>query len=204
MKNKINIRFYTILFIIVLTGFWRVISHGTCQDVASNFTPIGALALFGGAYFKENWKAFLLPVLTLFLSDVFLMNIYFKAHSTGLLYDGWYWTYIGFMCMVIIGKNIKKVNVKNIFIAAIFGALAHWIIADFGVWIGGRIDITTGLPFTRDFQGLMKCYVLAIPFMRSMLLGNLIFGALLFGSFEYLKTLFPKLKLEKVSTIQNA
>lgn len=195
MKKQVNIRFFILLGITILVGTWRIVSHKSDYSALSNFTPIGAMALFGGAYFKERWKAFSFPLLALFLSDIVMMKIFYSDLSNGILYNGWYWTYGAFIFMVIIGQLIKKVSVKSVLFSAIGAALAHWIITDFGVWLMGCTDITTGTLYTKDFAGLIKCYTLAIPYFKNMLLGNLIYGAILFGGFELAKSKFPVLKL---------
>ena len=37
-----------------------------------NFTPAGAMALFGGAKLGSSWKAFLFPLIVLFCGDLFV------------------------------------------------------------------------------------------------------------------------------------
>ena len=190
-KKQINIRFIVLLIITILVGFFRVISHELDLGTFANFTPIGAMALFGGAYFRNHTKAYSFPIITLFLSDIILMQVFYPEHTSGLLYKGWYWTYLAFVLMVLIGRYIKKVNVKNVAISAVSAALVHWLIADFGVWYGGCTNIATGELYPHTFSGLIDCYIMAIPYMKNMLLGNLIFGAILFGSFELAQRKFP-------------
>lgn len=187
MKEKINIRFVVLILVTQLVGLFRILT-ASGHIPFSNFTPIGALALFGGAYFINKSRALLLPLASLFISDAVLMKTVYAKHSNGILYSGWYWTYAAFALMVVIGKyGIPKVNIKNVLLSGIGAALAHFIITDFGVWLGGGLDITTGLPYTRDINGLIKCYILAIPFFKNLLAGNLIFGAVLFGGYELAK-----------------
>ena len=194
VKQKINIRLLVLIAITLLVGIWRIIQT-TGHTPMSNFTPIGAMALFGGAYFANKGRAYLFPLLTLFVSDIFLMQTVYSGHSNGLLYSGWLWTYVAFGLMVLIGNTlIKKVNIKNLILGAFLAGLAHFIIVDFGVWLGGGLDLTTGLPYTRDFAGLMKCYILAIPFFKNLLAANLIYCGILFGGFELAKSKFPVLK----------
>lgn len=195
MKKQINIRFVVLICITLLVAFWRVFSHQEGYSALSNFTPIGALALFGGAYFNQKWKAFIFPISALFFSDIIMMKLYYAEHSNGLLYSSWYWTYGAFLLMVVIGQLMKKVTIKTFLFSVIGAALTHWIVVDFGVWLMGCTDLTTGKLYTNDFAGLMKCYAMAIPYMKNMLLGNLIFGAILFGGFELAKSKFPSLKL---------
>ena len=194
--KKINPRTALLILFIVLTGLLRVMSAGNLLSPIANFTPIGAMALFGGTYFNSRWKSYLFPLLTLFLSDVVMMQLFYKTHSNGLLYSGWLWTYGAFAVMVLIGKYVKKVNFTNVVTAAVTAALAHWLITDFGVWLVGGLDITTGKALSRDWQGFVQCYVQAIPFLKNMLLGNIIYSGVLYGGFEALQKRYPLLRLQ--------
>ena len=90
--------------------------------------------------------------------------------------------------MVLLGQLlIRKASVGRIVIGAFGAAFLHFLVSNFGVWISGSTNITTGLPFTRDLAGLTNCYILAIPFMKYALVGNLIYSAIFFGSFELVK-----------------
>lgn len=193
MKSKINPRPVVLAALILLAGLYRLaMASGTLSPLA-NFTPLGAMALFGGCYYQDKWKAYLVPLITLWLTDI-ILNRFIFFHEWVFFYDGFFWVYASFALMVLIGHYIKRVSVRNIVIAAIAGALIHWIVSDFGVWLGGGTDITTGLPYTRDWQGFWKCLYLALPFMRNLLFGNLVFGALLFGCFELMQRRFPVLQ----------
>lgn len=159
-----------------------------------NFTPIGAMAIFGGCYFDRKWKALFVPLATLWLTDL-LMNYFIYFHKWTWFYDGFLWTYGSFSLMVVLGMAIHKVNIKTVFFAGISAALLHWIITDFGVWLGGGMDITTRLPYTKDITGFLKCYVLAIAYLKNMAIGNMVFGSIMFGAFELAQKRFPSLTL---------
>lgn len=195
MKNKINPRPVVLAAMILAAGMYRLfMASGTLSPLA-NFTPLGAMALFGGCYYNDKWKAYPVPLLTLWLTDIILSRFIF-FHEWVFFYDGFVWVYGSFALMVLIGGFIKKVSIKSVVFSAVSAALIHWIVSDFGVWLGGGTDVTTGLPFTRDFAGYLKCLSVAIPFMRNLLIGNLVFGALLFGSFELMQRRFPILQLQ--------
>lgn len=194
--KKINPRTSLLLLFIALTAALRIFNTGSSLAPLANFTPIGAMALFGGTYFKTTWKRYFFPLLALFASDVVMMRTVYAGHSNGLLYEGWYWTYIAFGTMVLIGQCIKKVSFTSVVAGAVAAALSHWIITDVAVWMSGGLDITTGQPYTRDLHGLIQCHVLAIPFMKNMLIGNLVYGGVLFGGFEYLQKRYPSLQLQ--------
>jgi hypothetical protein len=195
MKTKINPRPVVLAALILVAGMYRLfMASGTLSPVA-NFTPLGAMALFGGCYYNDKWKAYFVPLLTLWLTDI-ILNRFIFFHEWVFFYDRFFWVYTSFVLMVLIGSYIKRVSIKNVIIAAVAGALIHWIVSDFGVWLGGGTNITTGLPYTRNWQGFWKCLYLALPFMRNLLIGNLVFGAVLFGCFELMERKFPVLRLQ--------
>ena len=189
--EKINPRFILLLLLMVVVAAMRVPNAAQVTPWA-NFTPIGAMGLFGGAYFNSTWKKFAFPLLTLFLSDLMISQFVFGG-KYGVLYGGWYWIYGIFAAIVFVGSwLLKKVSVKHVFIASLAAALLHWALADFTVWAGGGTDLRTGLPLGRDWSGLVQCYVQGFPFMQNFLAGTLGYAAILFGSFEWMKKAYPK------------
>lgn len=186
MKNLINPQNSVLALMILSSGAWRLFFSSGHSPIG-NFTPIGAMALFGGCYFADKWKAFLVPILTLWLSDL-LLSYFIYFHEWKLFYDGFYITYASFAFMVLMGRFIRKINVKNIFLMSVLAALTHWIITDFGVWLDGRL-----YPLT--FEGFVACYVAALPYLQNMLIANLVFGAVMFGAFEIAKKRFPVLSM---------
>lgn len=193
IKN-IHPRFWVLLVFILAVGALRVANAGAIS-VFPNFSPLGAMALFGGAYFTDKWKAYVFPLLTFFLSDLLIMQIYFPHLSSGLLYNGITWNYLGIAAMVLCGQLIiRKVTVGKVLIAAFVSAAAHWLISDIGSWLSPfSIDPTTGKAYTHDLQGLINCYVAAIPFMRNLIVANIVYGAIMFGGFEFTRAKFPVL-----------
>ncbi len=195
MKTKINPRFIVLLFLIVAAVATRFITESKYSTLI-NFTPIGAIALFGGAYFSNRWKAILIPMLSLFISDL-LINAFYYNGQFGIMYDGWYWVYGSFILMVFLGAwIIKQVSIQNVLLASAAVSIVHWIISDIGVFLGSCADITTGQLYTKDLQGLLKCYLLALPYLKSMFLGTLCYSAIMFSAFELAKRKYPVLALK--------
>ncbi len=195
MKQKINPRPFVLAAIILTAGMFRLLTASGTLTPLTNFTPLGAMALFGGCYYRDKWKAYLVPLLTLWLTDI-ILNRFLFFHEWVFFYKGFAWVYASFALMVLIGHYIKRVSVRSVVLSAVAGALMHWLVSDLGVWFGGGLDITTGLPYTRDWHGFMMCYYLALPFMKNLLIGNLVFGAVFFGLFELLQKRFPTLQLQ--------
>ena len=194
MKTQINPRPFVLAAFILATGIFRLTNSGGLLPAFFNLTPLGAMALFGGCYYQDKWKAYLMPLLTLWLTDI-IINRFMIYNEWVFFYDGFAWVYGSFALMVFVGQNIKTVSTKSVVLSAFAAALVHWLVSDIGVWLGGGIDITTGQPFTRDWHGLMMCYYLALPYLQKVLVGNLVFGTLLFGSFEFMQLKFPILKI---------
>jgi hypothetical protein len=172
----------------IVVGVLRVINAAEFT-LWSNFTPVGAMALFGGAYFNKRWKAFVFPLLTLLIGDVIIHTIIYSGN-----YAGRPLIYLSFALIVLIGIIfIRRVTVKNIILSSTISTLTFWLIADFAVWMGGGIDIRTQQVFSSDLAGLLQCYRQGFPYMINFLLGTLFYCAVMFGLFEWMQKRFPKL-----------
>ncbi len=182
--NKITPKFWLLTMIVVLVVLARLIPH------EPNFTPLGAIALFAGAYFVNRTWALLVPLAALFLSDFALQIGFWLGWRE---FEGFYTimpaVYLGIALMVGMGYWLKdQVNVKNVFGASIAGGLVFFILTNFAVWLAW-------MPYT--WEGLVQCYAQAIPFFRNTLVSNLLYSALLFGSFEWMKAYYPKWVLQQ-------
>ncbi len=183
--EKINIRNSVLILMILLAAAARFI-HLDNQNVWANFTPVGAVSLFGGAYFTDKKKAYLVPLLVLFVSDLGINYLYF--HKFVWFYGSAVWIYISFAAMVYIGTKIPKINAGNVVLASLAAVLVHWLLTDINPWLYG----TT---YSKALIGYFESLFAAIPFERSLLLGNFVYGFILFGGFELAKRKFPILKL---------
>jgi len=185
--NKINVRNWVLVVMILAAAATRFFSLGE-QTAWSNFTPVGAIAMFGGTYFTNKYKAYLVPLITLFISDLFVTYSYTGEFT--LFYDGFIWVYICFVAMVFIGSLIKTVNVNTVLLGSLAGVLIHWLVTDIEPWLGGTL-------YNKDITGYYQSLIAAIPFEKNLLLGNLLFGAVLYGGFELAKSKFTILKSQK-------
>ncbi len=186
--GKMNIsrnNFYFLLGLILIAAFARIIPH------YPNFTPLCAIALFGGKYFNNKYIAYLLPLLALWISDIlinnFILNNYFDGFT--LFYSGFYWQYGSFILITLIGrKTLKNISYLRLLGISISSSLLFFIISNFGVWISSSF-------YSMDIFGLVACYVAAIPFYYGTLSGTIFYSFFLFGSYEFLSR-----KLSKVTS----
>jgi len=189
--KKNNPRTILLLLIMFVVAALRLLTHFTDHiSSISNFTPIGAMALFGGAAFKGKIKPFLFPLFTLFISDMVLSFTIYADFRSGLLYGSWYWTYAAFALMVVTGKLlIKNANVKSIVFGVLVTTVIHWLVSDIGACLNEK---TTEAMLSHYGQRLLT----AIPYELNFLVGTLIYGGLMFGSFEWLQRRYPAIALD--------
>lgn len=180
--SKFNPRSLVLLLLVLFTAAIRVVTHlDTHFSVIANFSPIGAMALFGGAYFTKHWKAFGFSLFALFVSDLILSFTVLNQYRHGLLYGGWYWTYGAFALMTLAGRwIIKQVSVSTVLLSSFVCVFIHWIVTDFGVWWNGTF-------YAKTVGGFITCLMAAIPFELSFLVGTLLYSAILFGAFEWMQ-----------------
>jgi len=186
MERKSNTRVLVLLlFIIVVIGLRMLAPLSSDFKLFANFSGLGAVAIFSGSYFKNKFSGYVLPMLVLLLSDLGLALMMGESY---VFYPGWYYTYIAFALMVLAAQIlVKKINVANVFVATLVGVLIHWIVSDFGMWLG--FDT-----YPKTLAGFWECLVAAIPFELKFLYGTLVYSAIMFIGFETLKAKFPSLK----------
>jgi len=186
--KKFNPRTAVLLVFMLASAIIRVLlSWKPSISPLSNFTPLAAMALFGGAYFAKGYKAYLFPLATLWLSDIVLNKLVFY-NEWRLLYDGWYWTYGSFALMALTGRMlIKKVTVANVTISAIVCTFIHWI------GTSPACILFEGSMYPRTFNGWITSLIAAIPYEWNMLVSTLFFSTVLFGGFELLQRRYTAL-----------
>ncbi len=186
MERKSNTRVLVLLlFIIVVIGLRMLAPLSPDFKLFANFSGLGAVAIFSGSYFKNKFSGYVLPILVLLLSDLGLALMMGESY---VFYPGWYYTYIAFALMVLAAQIlVKKVSVANVFVATLVGVLIHWVVSDFGMWLG--FDT-----YPKTLAGFWQCLVAAIPFELKFLYGTLVYSAIMFMGFEVLKSKYPSLK----------
>ncbi len=184
-KNDTIKRNIILVLMIILAAAFRFLAFEYKE--LSNFTPVGAIAIFGGVYFTEKWKGYAVVLLTLFTTDIFINYLYTSKFT--LWYSGAEWVYLCFALMVLVGSLVKKVNVGSVLTASVASVLIHWLIINLPFLYGTMYPHTLG--------GYGQSLVAAIPFEKNLALGNLVFGFLLFGGFELAKSKYTFLQAQK-------
>lgn len=148
------------ILLIFAAAMFRLVPHPV------NFTPIAAIALAGGVYLDKR-LAFVIPLLAMLLSDLII-----GFHETMPF------VYISFALISFMGLWLRShINIKNTVLTTLTGSILFFVITNFGVWVMG------GYPQT--YEGLVACYVAAIPFFRNTLLGDAVCVSVLFSAFAF-------------------
>ena len=169
--NANQSRLIALLSAIVVAAALRLVPH------PPNFTPIGAMALFSGAYLGRKPLAFAAPLGALVLSDLVLG-----------FYHGQATVYFSVAVIVMIGMvALTRKSPLLVGAAAILSSILFFIITNFGMWLFSGF-------YPRTLAGLEACYVAAIPFFQNTVAGDLFYAALLFGGFRIAELLVPRLR----------
>ena len=171
MENMMNKpKLLTIGSMIIAAAIIRLIPH------PPNFTPIFAMALFGGAYLDNKKTAFLLPLASMLVSDVFfgLHSLIPVVYGTIALI-----TAFGFLLQ-------NRVRPSTVIGASLLGSLFFFIVTNFAVW--AMFD-----SYPHTVAGLGTSYVVGLPYLKNSVISGLFYSALMFGSFELAKRKFPVL-----------
>jgi len=154
-----------------------------------NFTAIGAICLFGGAYFRPKWAAFLVPLAAIAISDVILTAFVYGPMGLGV---NWF-KYVCFALTVVLGMSLReRVTLGRTTGITVLATVMFYLLSNFQVWLGGD-----GITYPHTLGGLLACYVAAIPFAVNMLGGNLFYCGVMFGAWELLQRQWPVLSAER-------
>jgi hypothetical protein len=164
-------RLLAILIAIVVAATLRLAPH------PPNFTPIGAMALFSGAYLIRRGLAFAVPLAAMLLSDAVL-----GFHS------GMPFVYGSVALIVLIGwLGLRRVSSLSVVAAALVSSVLFFVVTNFGTWaVSGMYPLT--------LAGLAACYIAAIPFFQNTVVGDLFYSGVLFGGFALLERAIPAIR----------
>lgn len=180
-----NMRYVILGSLIAMAVFSRLLPH------PHNFTPVGAIALFGAAYFPRKWMAFMVPFAAMWLSDLFLNNVtyarMFPEYYQGFQWFGSAWVYGAFVLIGLMGMaTLRKVTALRVGGSALGASVLFYLVTNFAVWL-------TGAMYPKTIAGLTACYAAGIPFFGNTLLGDLVYAGILFGVFEWAQRRYPVL-----------
>jgi hypothetical protein len=147
------------------------------------FAPQIAMALFSGSIIKDKKFSFLLPILSMLVSDIIYEVLFrIKISPVAGFYNGQLMNYILFAAVTVIGFMVKKENLLHIAAGSIAGATFYFAASNLVVWLGGGLALNN-LPYDKTFDGLMTCFAAGLIFYKGSLYATLFFSAILFGGY---------------------
>jgi hypothetical protein len=168
------------LLLIIIASLYRIM-----PGRPYGFAPQIAMAIFGGAIIKDKKFAFILPLLSMFVSDALYQLLYINGvGNIPGFYDGQLVNYILFAALTVFGFFIKNFNVKRIAIASLSAPTAYFLVSNFLVWISA--SPLAGLQRPKTFSGLIMCYGDGLPFYPWSIAATFVFSAILFGSYYFM------------------
>ena len=158
-----------VLAIFALGVFARFLPH------APNFTPVLALALFGGVYLKRS-QALFLPLALMMVTDLFIG-----------LHPVIPFTWGSLLLISCIGVWVRSSHsMWRVATGSVVSALLFFVVTNFGCWLAY---------YPQTWEGFVSCYVLAVPFFRGTLVSTLLYTVILFGGYEFLAAQVRKTRL---------
>jgi len=158
-----------LIAMIAIAVAWRLVIHFSNGAIPYSFTPVEAIALFGGAYFADRRLALIVPLAAMLLADLVI-----GLHGMIPV------TYGCIALSTLLGFTLRdRVSALRVAAAGVAGSLLFFVVVSFVEWATGDTEYCRA--------GIVPCYVAAIPFLKAWLAGTLVWSALLFGTFELLR-----------------
>ncbi len=171
--------FLTLGILVALGVVGRLMPH------AANTTPITAIALFISAYFGIRYSIPIIICLML-VSDFFI-----GFYSLSIMLS----VYGSLIVAGLLGAFLQKGKTFNsTFTLTISSSLIFFLVTNWAVWQFGTM-------YEHSFSGLMQSYLMAIPFFKNSLVGDIFYSGLLFGVYELCSLLYRSRRRSLVSPI---
>lgn len=173
--------------LILLAALSRLLPH------PPNFSPLEAVALFGGAHFLRRGWALAVPLVGMFVSDLVLglvnggiyLDYFLSAHFLSV--------YACIALSSLLGFGLRgRVSAPRVAGYSLVGSVLFFLITNFAVWATATSLATA----PACSASLGACYVAGLPFFQNTLLGTLFYSTLLFGSFAWMRDRIPALRAQ--------
>lgn len=158
INKKFVFRISFALILIAVAVGWRIINHN--YNFAPNLEFVTVAAVLAAIVLGAK-AAIFVPLTSMIISDLIIGNSSIFAFTWGSF------AIIGLGAVLLRKLNSKPK--KQILFSVSFAAVSSFIfflITNFGVWLQGWYPMT--------MAGLQTCFTLALPFYRTMIIGNLI------------------------------
>lgn len=147
-----------VLVLVAVAALTRLVPH------PPNFVPLGAMALLSGALLGGGGLAYALPLVAMFAGDLVLgLHAHVPAVYGAMAVVVWMGTRLG-----------SRRGLVPVSAASLAGSTLFFLVSNFSVWaLGGFYPPT--------LEGLVACYVAALPFFGNSLVADLLYVWVILG-----------------------
>lgn len=154
--------------LVALVVIARLLPH------APNFTPVAAAALFAGRMLHHRGVALAVPFTAMIASDAVLGFTDWRVMSV---------VYVSLALPTVIGMLAKHIRVSRMLVpAALSSSLLFFVTTNFAVWAFSGM-------YPQTMDGLIACYLAALPFLKNTIAGDLFWGVALFSGAYLVQTM---------------
>lgn len=159
--------------VLVLVGAGSRLLH-----LPPNIAAVTGVTIFAGFAIRNVWLALLVPIAAMAVADVVL---------------GWYneaiFTYVGMAAGVFLARGLLHPLTPLRLIGTTFlASFAFFALSNLGVFISGY--------YGYSLEGLIACYIAAIPFWQNSLVADFTSTALVFAIYLALTRAIPSVKVQ--------
>jgi len=177
---------------LVLAGLIAAAALSRLLPHPPNFSPVEAIALFGGAYFASRQLALVVPLLAMLASDLVLGAVLGASYASYLGGVSFWSVYACIALSTLLGFGLRgRVTGGRLLGYSLAGSVLFFVVTNFAAWMASPF-------YPQTSAGLVAAFVAGIPFFKWTLLGTLAYAAVLFGGFELLRRRLPVLDAQTV------
>ena len=181
IRMKFNYKLVTFTLLLVIITTLSKLFFST-KMAWSGFSPIIAISLFAGMMVKDKTASFLLPLASLFISDVIIEVLFrFKLFPFEGLYKYQLLNYSILLITTLLGWALKGRNYSRLAIGAFSAPTLFFLLSNGSVWA-----TSDGVLYTKDFSGLVACLTAGLPFYGHSLAATFIFLPVFIFSYNYI------------------
>ncbi len=180
LRELIKPRLAAVILMVLAATLARFLPH------PPNFTPVAAIALFGGCYLPSRLLSSAVVIVAMLLSDAVL-----GFHPLMPV------VYLSLIAAVFLGWTVRSSrSPRKVIALSLISSVLFFVATNFAEW-------AMGILYPRTLDGLVACFTFALPFFNNSLFGDLFFTAMLFGGFSLLEQQVPALR-ERPAGLQAA
>lgn len=162
MNIKIDSRYMKKIILVICLIFlavgWRIVNHN--YNFAPNLELVTTASVL--AVIILGWRAALVVPLT-----IMIVSDYIIGNSSIYIFTWSSFVIIG-ICAILLRRFTSRPKTQILYSVAFAttSSFLFFVVTNFGVWLQGW--------YLATWAGLIDCFISAIPFYRTMLIGNLI------------------------------